>query len=522
MPFKDGEMVVQELDSSRYKNRDDEDMARQGKKQQFQRNFGFLSMLGFTTTMMCTWEAVLFANATAMVDGGPATLVYGFIFCWIGALVTAASLAEMASMAPTSSGQYHWVAMLAPKGKAKFLSWVTGWLDLIGWWANTAAGVYFGATVTQGLLVLNYPDYVFERWHGTLLMVAELLLCVLVNSIGAKFLPKVEGMILILHIMGFFAVLIPLVYLAPHKNAEYVFGTFENSSGWNSAGLTWLIGLMGTNLPFIGYDGPCHMAEEVVNASIIVPWCMISTILLNGTLGFAIVLAFLFCIGNVEDAMNSSTGYGFIEVFFKATGSHAGTTVMSAIPTALVICASFGFLASASRLTWAFARDKGLPFSNFLSHVSTGSNLPVRAVGLCAFITALICTINVGSSAAFNAIISLTTAGLFASYEISIILMLIKKIKGESVPYGPWTLGRFGIVINIASISFLTIAIFFSFFPEELPVTAENMNWSIVVFSGELIIGLVWYAVRGRKVYNGPIIDPGIMPHGGVHETFQQ
>jgi hypothetical protein len=33
-----------------------------------------------------------------MIDGGPATLTYGFIFCWIGALVTAASLAEMASM----------------------------------------------------------------------------------------------------------------------------------------------------------------------------------------------------------------------------------------------------------------------------------------------------------------------------------------------------------------------------------------------------------------------------------------
>jgi choline transport protein len=96
---------------------------------------------------------------------------------------------------------------------------------------------------------------------------------------------------------------------------------------------------------------------------------MISTIMLNGCLGFAIVLAFLFCIGNVDDALSSPTGYDFIEVFFNATKSHAGTTVMTAIPTALVICASFGFLASSSRLTWAFARDKGLPFSDFLAHV---------------------------------------------------------------------------------------------------------------------------------------------------------
>ena len=110
-------------------------------------------------------------------------------------------------------------------------------------------------------------------------------------------------------------------------------------------------------------------AEEVINASVIVPWCMIGTILLNGTLGFATVIAFLFCIGNVDDALNSATGYDFIEVFYAATKSHAGASVMTAIPTALVICASFGFLASASRLTWAFARDKGLPFSNFLAHV---------------------------------------------------------------------------------------------------------------------------------------------------------
>jgi amino acid transporter len=167
--------------------------------------------------------------------------------------------------APTSSGQYHWVAMLAPKSQAVFLSWVTGWLAIIGWWANTAAGVFFGATVTQGLLVLNYPNYVFERWHGTLLMFAALAACVMINSIGAKLLPRVEGLILILHVMGFFAVLIPLVYLAPHNNAEFVFGSFINSSGWSNPGLTWLIGLIGTNLPFIGTKTSSECWKQLFN-----------------------------------------------------------------------------------------------------------------------------------------------------------------------------------------------------------------------------------------------------------------
>lgn len=142
--------------------------------------------------------------------------------------------------------------MLAPPKYSKFLSWFTGWVSTIGWNANTAAGAFFGATVIQGLLVINYPDYPYERWHGTLLLYAALVVVVLVNTIGARLLPKIEGMILILHTLGFFAVLIPLVYLAPHGSASFVFKDFLLESGWNNKGVAWLIGLISTNLPFIG------------------------------------------------------------------------------------------------------------------------------------------------------------------------------------------------------------------------------------------------------------------------------
>jgi amino acid transporter len=111
------------------------------------------------------------------------------------------------------------------------------------------------------------------------------------------------------------------------------------------------------------------MAEEVKNASTIVPWCMITTILLNGFLGFATVVVFCFCLGDLTTDLASPTGYDFIQVFYSATNSNAGTSVMTAILITLVICATFGFLATASRQTWAFARDQGLPFSNFLSYV---------------------------------------------------------------------------------------------------------------------------------------------------------
>ena len=46
----------------------------------------------------------------------------------------------------------------------------------------------------QALLILNYPStYVYHRWHGTLIYWAIILLGIVVNTVFAKWLPKLEG-----------------------------------------------------------------------------------------------------------------------------------------------------------------------------------------------------------------------------------------------------------------------------------------------------------------------------------------
>ncbi|MCJ1476211.1 hypothetical protein MMC13_004877 [Lambiella insularis] len=347
----------------------------------------------------------------------------------------------------------------------------------------------------------------FKRWHGTLLLYAALLASVLVNTVGARLFPKIEIFVLFIHTCGFLALLVPLVYFAPHGTPSDVFATFSNEAGWNSNGLAWFIGLISANLPFIGYDGPAHMVEEVRNASTVVPWVMILTILLNGALGFAIAIAFSFCTGDLPTALNSPTGYDFIEVFFNATNSNAGSSVMTAVLIALVTCASFGFLASASRQVWAFARDRGLPFSRFLAHVNPRTTLPLNAILLCAFCVALLGLINIGSTVAFNAIVSLTIAGLYGSYLIPILLLLLKRAKNDAIRFGPWRMGRAGLPVNVVAVCFLLISIVFSFFPPGVPVNPVTMNWSVVVFWGAVILGLGYYAVRGRRGYQGPVVE---------------
>jgi amino acid transporter len=114
---------------------------------------------------------------------------------------------------------------------------------------------------------------------------------------------------------------------------------------------------------------------------------MFFTIFLNGALGFAMILAILFCIGDVNNAMSTPTGYPFIEIFKNATQSKTGATAMTSILISMIIFATFGYVASASRQLWAFARefllvnnqfhetdsmvgDMGLPFSDHIARVS--------------------------------------------------------------------------------------------------------------------------------------------------------
>lgn len=112
----------------------------------------------------------------------------------------------------------------------------------------------------QGLGVLNYPDYNPQRWQGTLIVIAVAIVCCVFNTFLAKKLPLVEGTVLILHVLGFFAIMIPLWILAPRTPASTVFTQFENP-GWSSNGLACLVGILTPTVSLLGSDAATHMSE---------------------------------------------------------------------------------------------------------------------------------------------------------------------------------------------------------------------------------------------------------------------
>ena len=261
--------------------------------------------------------------------------------------------------------------MLAPKASARVLSYITGWLTVLGWQACITSATYLTGTGIQGVVILAVPTYNPKMWHGTLITWALALCALGINTFVSTVLAKIEAIVLILHIVGFVALLVPLVYLAPHSSPQDVFTLFVNAGDWPTQTLSFFVGIVGIVFAFVGTDGAIHMSEEVRNAALVVPHAMILSVLINGALGFAMVVAVLFCLGDIDKITSTPpTQYPFMAVFAQAAGSNSGGAGMVAVILFMFVCATTTVLASSSRMTWSFARDRGLPYSNYLSRVS--------------------------------------------------------------------------------------------------------------------------------------------------------
>ncbi|GFF26137.1 choline transport protein [Aspergillus udagawae] len=505
---------------------DQRDMSALGRVQVLRRNFHFISILGFGCTLISTWEVILTLLSSALTDGGTAGLIWGFLIVTAGFTLVFASIAEMASMAPTSGGQYHWVSEFAPRTGQKFLSYITGWLTATGWQCAIVSIAFLAGTIIQGLVVLNDPTYEFQRWHGTLLVVAITTFSILFNTFLAKNLPMVEGLILIVHVVGVFAIIIPLWVLAPRNSAKAVFTEFNNAGGWNSDGTATLVGLSTTITSMIGYDCSVHMSEEIKDAAETLPKAMMSAVAVNGVLGFVMIVSLCFTLGDVDSILSTPTGFPFIQIFYNTTNNYAATNTMTAVLVITLTASTITEVATASRQLWSFARDQGLPFSSFFAYVSLtppgsaqgsssvtdrsmqvtpGWNIPLNSVMVSLAVTILLSLINIGSQVALSAIVSLTITSLISAYILSIGCLLLKRIRGEGLPPRRWTLGRFGMAVNIAALAFLIPIFVFSFFPLTKTVDTKTMNWSVVMYLGMLAFASVYYVLWGRHNFIAPV-----------------
>ncbi|KAF2768363.1 amino acid transporter [Teratosphaeria nubilosa] len=478
-------------------------MVRMGKKQELRREFQFLSIWGYAVILGCSWEFALVDGVLSLPNGGTAGTVWIFLVACFGMFFVTVSMAEMASMAPTAGGQYHWCSEFAPRSMQRFLSYCVGFLCVLGWQTSLVAASYAAAQQLQAIIVISDETYVSHTWHTALLTWGVLFVAIFANTIAFRKLPLIEGIIMFLHIFGFFAFVVVLWVMAPRSDTS-VLATFEDN-GWGSTGLACLVGINAAVGDIIGADSSVHLSEELREASWVLPRSMIATAGMNYALGFVMIVTLVFCLGDYDDAISSPTGQPYVYMVQNATGSKAATIVLTLVMFLLLTACAVNNVTTSSRQLWSFARDGGLPFSRWLSRVRPGWDIPVNAVFVSACITVILTCIVIGSSTAYAVLLTLVISGLLSSYIICISCALWKRLAKQPFPPSRFSLGKAGNIINIVALAFLILAWLFQFFPSAPNPTAESMNWCVLIYGAVIIFFSIYYVARARHRYEGPV-----------------
>ncbi|KAG5950163.1 hypothetical protein E4U53_005420 [Claviceps sorghi] len=482
----DDETFVDHLDEQHKSTPDDAgNMRRMGRTQEL------LSMFGITP---------------GLIDGGRPVLVWAFLWNFFGFIPVHLSMAEMASMAPIAGAQYHWVSEFAPENCQKILSYLTGWTSTLAWQAGNAQGIFLAGTLLQAVVTINNVNYEPAHWHGTLLIMAISLIALAANVYGARLLPHWQNIVFVLHIGAYFAVLAPVWVNAPWVESTQVWSGFENSGMWPSTSLAILIGQMPGITAQVAIDTAAHMSEEVRDAARTIPRVMMITFAINTSLTWLTLITMAYHIPNVVQALNDPTSYPAISVLRSAMSLPWLTAVLSVI-ILLLMFGNLSYLAAVSRDLFAFARDRGLPLSEWISRVDRTRGIPTNACIVSAGLSILLSLTYIGSPVAFYAITSLCIVALLQCYCLCIGCMLYRRVSHpETLPLARFSLGKYGMLINASALVSSLWGFFWCFWPQVYPVTAPGFNWSSLLFVSALVIAIVYYVFAGRHNYHGPVV----------------
>lgn len=465
---------------------DREVLANLGYKQELKREFGLVSMLGFSFSTITCWTAVTGPLAVTLIDGGPATLVYGFIGVSVITIFVVFSMGELASAFPVSGGQYSWILMLTTQSerrsgqKSSILratSFICGWVQLAGIVCMGSCALYQTGLSIAAMVQIGDSSYEAQNWQVALMCYAPALATLLINVFLGDYLHYFGWFSLYWNIAAFVICFVTMLSCAKtFQPASFVF-TYTTSLGWNDKGMAVIIGLMQAAYGMITYDSPTHISEEMLHAARDVPRVMVMAVLLGAFTGVAFLIALFFVIQDV-DAVSSSL-FPLIEILRQATNKQGGL----GLGFLTLVCqfnASNSLLTEGSRSIYAFARDKGLPWglNDVFMSVTPKFDVPVPALLLCIFFECVFIAILFGSSTAFNTVTSTASLGLYASYLMPIITFFL--CGPESKPTGFYNLGpRSRKVCHVVSVLFLTFCLIFFFFPSVAPVKGSTMNYTI-------------------------------------------
>jgi amino acid transporter len=496
-----------------------------GYAQELFRTMGGFSNFAISFTIISVLSGCITLFYTGITTSGFAAGSIGWPLVTIFVVIVALGMAELASAYPTAGGLYFWASKLG--GPA--WGWFTGWFNLIGQVAVTA-GIDYGLAVSIDVL-LNawFPSFPATlgsvlaidpatQWTTLVIYAVVLILHVTLNIFGVRIVAILNDVSVWWHIVGVLCISggVVLAALIGQQFDGAGFATHAVSHPLNSAGTlfsldpkyngtgfpiwyAFLLGLLLAQYTYTGYDASAHMTEETVGAETRAPWGVVMSVVVSAFAGYLLLMCLLAAAPDLVKAA------GYINPVLYILESRLGYvlgTLFFAIAVGAQFFCGMSSITTNSRMIYAFSRDGAMPFSNTWHHLDR-SRTPRNAIILaacCAFVLAIPTVINF---AAYVAITSIATIGLYLAYASPILLRVLAK---DFQP-GPWHLGKWSKPIGVIAVIWVVCIAILFMLPTATPITVVNFNYTPIIVLGTSIILIVWWLVSVRHWFKGPHIQ---------------
>jgi amino acid transporter len=501
---------------------DERILHRLGYAQELFRGMGGFQNFAISFTIISILAGCLTSYAVGFEHGGPSSIIWGWLLVGLFATIISLAMAEIASAYPTAGGLYYWASKLGTPG----WGWATGWFNLIGQVAVTAAIGYGLATFGAVLLDFWFDYYArMDDWFGAsanasiyILYAVFMIAACVINFFHIRITAGLNTISAYWHMVGV-AFIVGVLIIVPdnHQSLSYVFSETVNNSGYGGGTTSWSsptfwfvwgLGLLLAQYTITGFDASAHTAEETNKASRMAATGMWTSVVASVIFGWILLLAVTFAIPSTEGALEN---IGIIVPWIWAESM--SQTWAEALLFICVVAQFFCLTASvtsASRMMFAFSRDRAVPGHQVWRRVAR-NRVPRWSVAGIGFFAGILMI-----PAVWNYLVgyfvgtAIAVIGLYIAFVLPVYLRLRKGDAWDESR--AWSLGRHYKWIDVVSllwVAFITILFIFPLYEAGLPwsdnFTWELTNYTILWFAG---IGLIfggWWFLSARKWFKGPV-----------------
>jgi urea carboxylase system permease len=490
---------------------DTSELAGFGYKQELDRSLGFFSSFaaGFSYISILTGVFELFGFGFA--NAGPAVW-WSWLVVFAGQMAVALCFAELAGQFPLAGSVYQWSKRIG----TDFVSWMTGWILIIGSIVTVAAVAVAWQVVlpqvsvhlqfigkTAAIRAASAGTYSTPDGAKNALILGAILVifATIINMLGVKIMARINNIGVLAELIGS-SILVVLLIFHFHRGPGVVGHTLGTGAGhsWGYFGAFLIGGIMSAYVMY-GFDTAGTLAEETNDPRRNAPPAIIRALIAAAIIGALLILFALMSVKNINDKNIGLLGLPYI--IKQALGNTTGNVFLIDSAIAITVC-TLAVCTACIRMLFSMARDGRLPFGSHIARVSGRAKVPIVPAVFVGVMSLILLAVNIANQSAFLTLTSVAIIMFYLPYLAVTGSMLLKRMRGEwpRPEHGPYfNMGRWGLPVNLFAVVYGTVVAFEIAWPRAAVYgTKWYFKFGAYEFIGaSFIVGCLYYFLVQTK-----------------------